>query len=220
MTASEIYNMLKNFIGYGNPSSNYWFIGMEENWNLPCVKDITKIMTQYDLEYYSKAIQPLIPESYTFCKFLERCKKSGTYENGIKKLLEIVKNKNINCDDLQDDFFSTNAYFLPRYKENDIKKAFSINDFESHLRSEEERRKNIYSLWKSTANPTRITFCLSTSYEETFCNLFSVKFSSNGDNSRIKYAKMDNGEFIILLAHPSSRKHFPVYLEELKLFFH
>lgn len=218
MTASEIYHLLKSFIGYGNPSSNYWFIGMEENWDFTCVNDVSKIMTQYDLEYYSKAIQPMSPKSYTLCKFLERCKKSGTYENGIRKILEIVENKNINSEDLQNDFFSTNAYFLPQGEESDIKKVFSINDFESHLRSEEERRKNIYSLWKSTANSKRITFCLSIGYEGTFSKLFSVEFSSNWDNSKIKYEQMENGEYIILLAHPSSRKHFPEYLEELKLF--
>ena len=218
MTANEIYYMLKNFIGYGNPSSNYWFIGMEENWDLTCVNDVSKIMTQYDLEYYSKKVQPLKPKSYAFCKFLERCTKSVTYENGIKKILEIIEKKSINCEDLHNMFFSSNVKFLPDSRKNKIKRVFLLSDSKTHLKLEVERREKIYLLWKSKANPKRVTFCLSIGYEKIFCNMFSVDFTSNEDNPKIKYARMKNGEYIILFAHPSSRKHFPVYLEELKLF--
>ena len=191
---------------------------MEENWSFNCVSDVRKIMTPYDIEYYSQAIQPLSPGSYTYCKFLERCKKPGTYESGIKKILELAENETINFEDLKDKFFSTNAFFLPEREIENIKKVFSITDIETHRRAEEDRRKNIFKLWKSSANSKRITLCLSIGYEQIFCNMFSIDFISNENNSRIKFARMDNGEYVILLAHPSSGKHFYAYLEELKLF--
>ena len=218
MTVNEIYDMLEGFIGYGNPSGLYWFIGMEENWSLNCVNDVRKIITPYDIEYYSKSIQPLSLGSYTFCKFLERCKKYGTYESGFKKILELKENETINFENLNDKFFSTNAYLFPDREEENIKRVFSITDFETHKRVEEVRRKNIFMLWKSSANSKRITLCLSIGYEQIFCDMFSIDFISNEKNSRIKYARMENGEYIILLAHPSSGKYFTKYLEELKLF--
>ncbi len=216
MNVQEIYNMLKEFIGYGNPSAQYWFIGMEEHWDFDCISDISKAITENDIDYYSKEIQPLTEESYTLCKFLDREKKYGTYEYGIKKIIESIIGKEIDHKFYTSFIFSTNVRFLPESLKPKIPEIFKINDIDSYNEDENKRRKKIFKLWAQNANKDRITFCLSLEYQRLFESLFSIEFNNSMQGSNIKLFESNNGEKIILMAHPASRQHFVKYLSELK----
>lgn len=221
MTKNEVYDMLKKFLGYGNPNSKYWFIGMEENWDISCCKDITKIIAKKDIEYYSKEVQSLIDNEEILCQFTNRAERRNTFERGIKEILEKIEKKELDKILQADIFFATNIRFMPIRDYNKIKEFFNNKDIPVYEEDEKDRRKRLFELWRSNQHNERITFCLSKTkdYVKYFKELFNneIEFIISKDK-RIGAAEY-NGKKIYLLDHPSAFGYFNKCINELENIF-
>uniref|UniRef100_A0A832G6M0 Uncharacterized protein n=1 Tax=Ignavibacterium album TaxID=591197 RepID=A0A832G6M0_9BACT len=214
MKPDEVYDMLKKFLGYGNPYSKYWFIGMEENWGISCCSDITQAIKEKDIEYYSKEVQSLTDNEEICSQFTNRANMGNTFESGIKRILEKIEKKKIDKILPDDMFFATNIRFMPVRDDKKIKEFFH-----KYKEDEKDRRKSLFEKWRSNQHNERITFCLSKTYKENFKELFNneIEFIINKDK-RIGAAEY-NGKKIYLLDHPSAFGYFNKCINELENIF-
>lgn len=222
LSNKEIYEMLRNFKGYGNPKGKYWFIGHEENWK---VKDKGELnlfrrynLSQNDLSTYTH--QGTFPSIYNGeIEFRKSVKNPKTFYNGIKLMIEKIMGDNLEDDELKEAFsnevFITNVCFLPENKDSAfIEKAFKFNvcNFEE---DSVKYRKMIADLWHNCSNTNRKTFCLGITksqnilgyyykqYYDLFDGLNGSNYSQDWNTGKINY----KDEEIYFLYHPSARSN-------------
>jgi len=228
----ENMNILNNFIGYGNPCADFWFMGIEEhsidkNLNMLEEKERFKIYCKK----YNKVQSPFyLTNEELSAKMQEEdkknAKKSKTYEGYIKMYNEILKNKkqnNFESENIgtkESKFFILNLYPLPRATTNSnynnfIKEYIYAGTFNEWKKKYWNERKKYISNFRNNYNP-KFIFCFGTSRWNDFEKLFG-KFEviKNSDN---KYFGKFKNKNIFCLHHPTARKNYfnDDYLKFLK----
>lgn len=219
----DIYNMLKDFNGYGNFNGKYWFVGMEENWNFDCDNDIRKSIRLKDIEYYSHKTARFEDSK---CEFEKRANSGKTFERGIKKIiLEILEPNQEKIDQiLFNNAFITNSTFIPINKDY-IEKKIELfeTDLNKYRKDLDDYRTKLKSMWSQNEH---ITFCLSSSYIDDFFSIFGIDKNDNLDNIisiprsqkngiwQFTRIECENG-LIFVLYHPSYPS-FDLYIADIK----
>ena len=197
LNEQEFYNLMKNYLGYGNPNAKYWFVGKEENW-----RDINEKITggiielkDEDLNYYSNPVSNY--SDYILYTFECRLKSQyRTFEKGVVKVYQRLT-KNDNISDLLHNCFIWNINFLPLTKD-----LYSCYQKDKYLYDISTRIKEIGKFLGTGKNV--FLFLYKDWYLNMANNLISDKSNKLIWNDEEIKVTIENNDYYILY-HPSSR---------------
>lgn len=186
LTKIEFYNLMKDYIGYGNPSAKIWIIGLEENFNRGSsnfdFKSNPIELPKESFDYYSLKIVDLNiyhDSSNILNEFVNNSQKSGYIEYGIYFLYKTLINSNIAAKDILNNVFVSNINFFPINKNNGLLQVLN-DDFgisKSKFEDDSANRRKIINKKIIDANVKYVVFLGKTSYKEF------LEFAELNDNT-------------------------------------
>ena len=218
--------VLNNFIGYGNPSAEYWFMGIEEHLfdskddNI-CEEEI-KRLNICKKELFNNEMGPFSLSNDDFMEFKEKdesnSKNSPTYR-GICKIFKILTGLELDpklIGDKKINVFICNLFPLARPRTfSDYNNFIKLNIFKGDFNKwkdeyGEYRRKAISKFFQEhflKENKQKYLICLGTSFIDDFQVTLNSIFKSNLNIEKHKKLIVSQ-KLIYCIYHPSSRKKY------------
>jgi len=215
LSKSDFYNLMKDFIGYGNPKAKIWIIGQEENFGRGGYdfdfKSQSIVLPKESFDYYSLKIIDLKTyhkSSNILEEFVNNSNKKRYFEYGIYLLYKSFISSNTETKDILNNVFVTNINFFPISRKGSYK-VLTDNFGVSKIQFEEdtsERRNQIRKMIFEAGVKDVIFLGSTEGYYKEF--LLFADLKDNYENECWDKIKItSNGVNYIFSYHPSDRQN-------------